>query len=81
MGPTAVEGDVCVIAMNQQRDITENGVWEISDHTVTVTAEGEGEEPKTLSIYADPMSPGSMWLEVHGRGGALMVMRLQQVVE
>jgi hypothetical protein len=90
MGPATVDGDNCVITMNQVREITEAGVWEINDDQ-TVTAEprtrdgqpatGEDAEPRRLGIYAEPDSTTTMLLEVHGRGGARIVMSVERAVE
>ena len=79
MGPATVDGDFCAISLVEEKDTTEAGAWEANEATLTLTPEGEGEEPKTLSIYADPADPATMWLEVHGRGGVgRIVMQLTQ---
>jgi hypothetical protein len=82
MGPATVEGDYCVITMVDEKTTSETGGWATSEATIIVSPDGEDEQPKTLSIYADPADPSTMWLSIHGRGGlGQMVMQLSRTAE
>ena len=79
MGMAVTQGEFCVIEMNQTRPADSVGVWTIEGNTVTVTANEEGAEPQTLTIYADPEAPGTMLVETLPAPGAAMVMELERV--
>lgn len=79
MGMAVVDGEFCVIEMNESRVRETEGAWTIEANQVTVTSVDD--DPKTLTIYADPTAPGTLFTEEVPAPGARLVLQLQQATE